>query len=259
MRKTVAARSRRWMLTGLLLLASPLLHGEVLQVTGSLWSPYVDGDLPNGGLAADLVRTALNRAGFEVNANIETWSRAYEGVAVGVYDVVPAIWQTPAREADLIFSNPYLLNDIIFMSRRGVLVEYQTLSDLSGYRIGVVRDYAYDEKFDSHPDLIRIANGHLIQNLLLLRQDRLDVVVGDKWALLHEISRFMPEDLGYFRALDKPLARRALRLGVSRKNPKAQEIVAAFDQAIAAMREDGTYDDIVRRHTAGLAKLPERR
>ena len=258
MRKSVGARSRRWLLAGLLLF-SPALQAEVLQVTGSLWSPYVDGDLPNGGLAADLVRTALNRAGYEVQANVETWSRAYEGVAVGVYDVVPAIWQTEARGEDLIFSNPYLLNDVIFMSRQGVLVEYRTLSDLTGYRIGVVRDYAYEEAFDSHPDLIRMVNNHLIQNLLLLRQDRLDIVVGDKWALLHQISRFMPDDLPYFRALDKPLARRALRMGVSRKNPHAAEIVAAFDEAIAAMQEDGTYDEIVRRHTAGLAKLPERR
>ena len=258
MRKSVGARSRRWLLAALLLF-SPVLQAEILQVTGSLWSPYVDGDLPNGGLAADLVRTALNRAGYEVQANVETWSRAYEGVVVGVYDVVPAIWQTEARGEDLIFSNPYLLNDVIFMSRQGVLVEYRTLSDLTGYRIGVVREYAYEESFDGHPDLIRVVNNHLLQNLLLLRQDRLDIVVGDKWALLHQISQFMPEDLPYFRALDKPLARRALRLGVSRKNPDAAEIVAAFDEAIAAMQEDGTYDEVVRRHTAGLAKLPERR
>jgi polar amino acid transport system substrate-binding protein len=258
LRNSIGARGRGWLLAGVLLF-SPALHADVLQVTGSLWSPYVDGDLPNGGLAADLVRTALNRAGYEVEANVETWSRAYEGAAVGVYDVVPAIWQNEARGGDLIFSNPYLLNDIIFMTRRGVLVEYRTLSDLSGYRIGVVREYAYEEAFDNHPDLRRVVNNHLIQNLLLLRQDRLDIVVGDKWSLLHQIAQFMPDDLGYFRALDKPLARRALRLGVSRMNPDAPEIVAAFDEAIAAMRADGTYDEIVRRHTAGLAKLPERR
>ena len=260
---TVRAGSLRWLAVGCLLLGNLTqainAEAEVLQVTGSLWSPYVDGDLPNGGLAADLVRTALGRAGYEVHANVETWSRAYEGAAVGVYDVVPAIWQTEARGEDLIFSNPYLLNDIIFMSRRGVLVEYGSLSDLAGYRIGVVRDYAYEDAFDTDPGLQRVVNSHLIQNLLLLRQDRLDIVVGDKWALLHQISGYMPEDLGYFRALDRPLARRALRIGVSRENPDAAEIVAKFDAAIAAMREDGTYDEIVQRHTAGLAKLPERR
>jgi polar amino acid transport system substrate-binding protein len=234
-------------------------RAEVLQVTGSLWAPYLSNELENGGLAADLVRTALERAGYEVQGSAEPWSRAYEGAAIGVYDVVAAIWQNEARGEDLIFSNPYLLNDIIFMSRRGALGNWRTLNDLTGMRIGVVRDYAYDEAFDNHPDLYRVENNHLIQNLLLLRQGRLDVIVGDKWSILHEISQFMPEDIGYFVALPKPLARRALRLGVSRQNPRAQEIVAAFDTAIVEMQADGSYDEIVKRHTESIALLPQKR
>jgi len=257
-RLTGARLIRSWLLAGGLIIAGAA-QAEMLKVTGSLWSPYLDGDLPNGGLAVDLVRTALTRAGYEVQGNVEPWSRAYEGTAVGVYDVVAAVWQNEARGEELVFSNPYLLNDIIFLSRQGVLIEYRTLSDLSGFRIGVVRDYAYDEAFDSDPDLHRIENSNLIQNLLLLRQDRLDVIVGDKWSILHQISQFMPDDLAYFSALPKPLARRALRLGVSRMNPNAAGIVAAFDEAIGKMQADGTYDEIVRKHTAGIAKLPTRK
>ena len=242
-----------------LLLASGAARAELLRVTGSLWSPYLDDELPNGGLAADLVRTALTRAGYEVEGSAEPWSRAYEGAAIGVYDVVAAIWQNEERGEDLIFSNPYLLNDVIFMSRQGVLGNYRTLNDLTSYRIGVVRGYAYDDAFDNHPDLFRVTNNHLIQNLLLLRQGRLDVVVGDKWSILHQISVFMPDDIGYFVALPKPLARRAVRLGVSRQNPNAQEIVAAFDKAIAEMQADGSYDEIVKRHTTEIARLPQQR
>ena len=173
--------------------------------------------------------------------------------------MVAAIWQNEARGEELIFSNPYLLNDIIFMSRQGVLGSYQTLNDLRGYRIGVVRGYAYDEAFDSHPELLRVPSSNLIQNLLLLEQGRLEVVVGDKWSILHEISQYIPDAIGDFVALPRPLARRALRLGVSRHNPQAQEIVAAFDKAIAGMQADGTYDEIVARHTSGIAKLPQKR
>ena len=43
---------------------------------------------------------------------------------------------------------------------------------------------------------------------------------------------------------------------MSRSNPNAEAIVAAFDEAIAAMKEDGTYDEIIRRHTEGMAILP---
>lgn len=244
---------------GPVLVPGPAAQAETLRVTGSLWSPYLDPELDQGGLAVDLVRTALARAGYDIEASMENWTRAYEGTAVGVYDVVAAVWQSERRLDDLVFSEAYLLNDIVFLTRRGVLVDYRTLSDLTGLRIGVVRDYAYDEKFDTHPDLYRVVNNHLIQNLLLLRQGRLDVIVGDKWSILHQISVFMPEDVSAFNMLPQPLARRALRLGVSRSNPKANEIAAAFDQAIAAMKEDGSYGEIVRRHTAGIALLPQRR
>lgn len=231
----------------------------VLKVTGSLWSPYLDGELENGGLAADLVRSALIRAGYEVHAEVEGWTRAYEGAAVGVYDVVAAIWQSEERGRDLLFSGAYLMNDIVFMARRGVLVDYERLSDLRGLRIGVVREYAYEDAFDQDPELTRIVNDHLIQNLLLLRQGRVDMVVGDKWAILHQISQFIPDDVGSFRLLSKPLARRALRLGVSRQNPDAEKIVAAFDAAIQEMRKDGSYSEIVKRHTAAIALLPKTR
>ena len=96
------------------------------------------------------------------------------------------------------------------------------------------------------------------QNPLLLRQGRLDVIVGDKWSILHQISEFMPDDLDDFKMLPKPVARRALRLGVSRQNAEGAEIVAGFNAAIAAMKEDGSFAEIVKTHTQGIAILPGR-
>lgn len=241
------------------LLAPPMSTAATLQVTGSLWSPYIDSELPEGGLATDLVRTALTRAGYDIQANVETWSRAYQGVALGVYDVVVAVWETRARSEDLLFSEPYLLNDIVFLSRADLLVDFRDLADLIGYRIGVERDFAYDEAFDADSNLTKVVNDHLIQNLLLLRQGRIDMLVGDQWSILHQISEFMPADVAEFRMLSKPLTRRALRLGVSRQHPDAAEIVAAFDAAVESMRKDGTYQRLVAKHTAGMAVLPAKR
>lgn len=230
-----------------------------LKVAGSIWPPYVDDQLPEGGLAVDLVRTALARAGYDVAPELEAWSRAYEGVAVGVYDVAAAVWQTEARKEVLLFSEPYLLNDVILLIRRGEPIEFRALADLYGHPIGVVRGYAYDEAFDADPNLIRVANAHLLQNLLQLSHGKVDIVVGDKWSIVQQISSYMPDALKDFEVLPKPLARRALRIGVSRQNPNAPEIVAAFDAAIAGMKKDGTYDAIVKKHTEGIARLPAQR
>ncbi len=232
---------------------------KTLRVTGSLWTPYLDSELPNGGLAVDLVRTALTRAGYAIEPSVESWSRAYEGTAVGVYDVVAAVWQNEERSEDLLFSEPYLLNDIVLLARKGILIEFANLSDLAGYRIGVVREYAYEDAFDRDPNLNRVTSNHLIQNLLLLRQGKLEMIVGDKWSIFYQISRYMPDDLEGFKLLPQPLTRRALRLGVSRHHAEAALIIDRFDQAIAAMKQDRTYTDILRKHTEGLVVLPGKR
>ena len=252
------SRVRGHLTLGLLILslsAGAASAAEKLHVTGSLWTPYIDADLPEGGLATDLVRTALTDAGYELEAKIERWPRAYEGAAIGLYDVVAAVWRTAEREQDLLFSEPYLFNDIVLLTRPGVLVDFQALEDLAGYRIGVVRDYAYDEAFDNHPGLTRVVNNQLIQNLLLLRQGRLDLVIADRWSALYHIAAYLPEDAARFRLLAKPVASQGLTLGVSRQNPQAAKIVDNFNTAIAAMKADGRFAKIVEKHQSAMADL----
>ena len=223
-----------------------------LRITGALWTPYVDQSLPNFGLAAELVGTGLRRAGYELDPKVETWPRAYKGVAIGVYDVVVGVWESEARAQDLVFSAPYLINDVILLARVDAGIVYDSLADLIGYRIGVVNGYAYGGGFDTHPRLIRIANNHLTQNLLLLRQRKIDLVIGDRLSIFYEISRFMPSSRHNFRALPNAHIRRGLSMGVSRKYADSTKLIAAFDAAILAMNEDGTFDAIVAKHTKDL-------
>lgn len=224
-----------------------------LRLVTSPWSPYVDDALPNNGLAIDLVTTALQRAGLSSELHLETWPRAYQGAASGADDVVAAIWPSSEREADLVFSDAYLSNDIIFLTRRGRSILYRNLDDLKGLKIGVVRQYAYGGGFDEYPSLIKVINNALIQNLLLLRSGQLDLVIGDRWSIFYQLSTFLPDTLEEFDVLLQPLVRRGLSIGVSRQNPEHAEIVEAFNKALRSIHEDGTYRQILARHTDGIA------
>ncbi len=232
---------------------------KTLKVTGSRWSPYVDEERPNNGLAADLVGTALRRAGYELDPQFESWPRAYRGVVVGIYDVVAAVWRTAQRDEELVFSEPYLLNDIIFLCRRGKGVQFENLEDLTGQRIGVVNEYAYGGGFDDYPRLNKVVNSALIQNILLLQQGKVDLVVGDQWSIFYEISQFLPDELTEFDVLERPLIRRGLRMGVSRQTPSHEKIVADFTKAMLEMNKDGTYREILQAHTKGIAIIAEGR
>lgn len=50
-------------LIGVLLLATPAF-AQSLRLVADAWPPFTDSTLINGGLATDIVRTALARAGY---------------------------------------------------------------------------------------------------------------------------------------------------------------------------------------------------
>ncbi len=224
------------------------VQAEPLGIVGSSWPPYIDKSHQSKGMAMEIVTVALQSRGYQTRTSIETWSRALEGVEIGVYDLVAAIWKTPEREKNLLFSQPYLVNQIKFIKMKDTEVEYRTLDDLKGFLIGTVRNYAYDEGFLETQDLIKIPQNHIIQNLLKLTQGKIDLTLGDEKAIRYEIHQYMKGNELQFEFLSKPLSKRNLRIAVSKNHPAAKKIVDDFNQAISKMKGDGTLTKIIKKH-----------
>lgn len=242
------------MLVACLILFFPV-HAEdkPLRIALDHWPPYIDRSHPEYGMAAELVITALHRAGYKSSITLENWTGALEGTRLGVYDIIIAGWHTSKREELFKFSKPYLYNEIKFIKRKGKPFTYDTFEDLRGLLIGVVENYAYSPEFDNSNLLIKIPSNHLIQNLSLLQQGKIDLTLDDKWVILHQIEKYLPSSAQKFEFLDKPLAVRGLHLLVSRQNPAHKEIISEFDKAIAQMKSDGSFDEIVRKYQQELA------
>jgi len=247
----------RRLLTALLLcglLPHPALALNLSVVHSGTWPPYADEGLPQQGLALDLVTTALQRAGHQTEVRVDSLDRILEGGKIGVYDVFATPWYSDERNEFLEFSEPYLESRIRFIKRKDKQIEFNSLRDLKGMMIGVVRDYAYDDGFNASRDLIKISERNLVQNLLKLTQNRLDLTLDDELVLTYEINRYMPSSMKELEMLPRPLAVRGVHIGVSRENPAHAQIVADFDKAIVEMKKDGTYDRIVAKHKAYIEK-----
>ncbi len=224
------------------------VQAEPLGIVGSSWPPYIDKNHQFKGMAMEIVTRALQRRGYQSRTNIETWPRALEGVEIGVYDVVAAVWKTPEREKKLLFSWPYLVNQIKFIKMKDTKVQYRTLADLKGLLIGTVRNYAYDKDFLATQALIKIPQNHIIQNLLKLTQGEIDLTLGDEKAIRYEINQYMKANEAQLELLKKPLSKRKLRIAVSKKHPKAKKIIDDFNQAIVKMKNDGTLEKIIKKY-----------
>ena len=219
-----------------------------LNIVVNSWPPYVDKTLPNRGMAVEIVSAALQRKNYQFSIRVEPWPRALEGLEIGIFDLVGAVWKTPEREKFLFFSEPYLVNQIKFIKKKSLPLKFEKLADLKGYLIGVVRDYAYEEKFVKSTQLIKIPQNYIVQNLLKLVEGEIDLTLGDERAVRYELNRYMQGSKKDLVFLEKPLSERGLHIGVSKMNPKAEEIITDFNQAIKEMKADGSFDAIIQKY-----------
>lgn len=238
---------RAFALIGLLLLGQSA-HSEKLRLVADAWPPFTDSTLVNGGLATDIVSTALARAGYASEFEQVPWARALLGVGEGRYDVLVNAWYNEARTRLGQFSGEYLLNRVRFIRRKNEPIEYNNLQRLHEYPIAVVRGYAYSAAFDSDPDLRKIPVRSFSMAVRMLAADRVKLTLEDEFVARYYLARETPEVRNAVEFLPQPLSENSLHILVSLKNPKHKQIVAGFDREIAAMKADGSYDQLLRRH-----------
>ena len=103
-----------------LLLTSTLAHAHAeLRLVANPWPPYTSREVRNGGVATEIVKTALKRAGYRYTVAMVPWSRALNGTRTGAYDLIVCAWRSVERERDFYFSDPYVENRIVFLRKVG--------------------------------------------------------------------------------------------------------------------------------------------
>jgi polar amino acid transport system substrate-binding protein len=234
-------------LLGLLLLAHAAT-AEKLRLVADAWPPFTDINLVNGGLATDLVSTALARAGYTTAFEQVPWARALQGVGEGRYDVLVDAWFNNERTLIGEFSGEYLLNRVRFLKRKDSSIEFNDLQALHPYPIAVVRGYAYSSAFDSDPELQKVPVHSFSMAVRMLAAGRVALAVEDEYVARYTLNNEVPRVRGGVEFLPKPLSENSLHILVSLKNPNHAQIVASFDREIAAMKADGSYDRLFRQH-----------
>lgn len=228
-----------------LLFCPGLTVAAELKLATSPWPPYVDENLPGKGLAIKLVTTALARAGYTTQLRIESWTRTLEGTGIGVYDVIPTAWYSEERARAFTFSKPYLTNNIMLLKRKNDPFTYRGLSDLKGRVIGLIPGYAYGPEFDTAGNFYRINSRHLIENITKLQRGQIELTLDDERVLLHDLDKYMRNSQDQFVLLPTPVSVNGLHMAVSKQRPDHEKIVADFDKAMDAMKQDGEYERIL--------------
>jgi polar amino acid transport system substrate-binding protein len=232
-------------LTAALLCSNGAIAQQKVSLLANTSPPYSDQKLPEQGLAIELVTHIYKRAGYQPQIRFESWPRAMEGVKIGLYDALAAAWYTQSRSEEYLYSEPYLSSKLVLVKLRSDQSDYFQLAHLSGKRLGVRVDYAYGVDFDAIPNLKLVRENHVIQNLLRLLNGSVDLVIGDQRTLALQMHEYLGKSIQKFQVVDMALPDRDRHVAASRTGAGREKMIAAFNQALAASRKDGSHAAIV--------------
>jgi polar amino acid transport system substrate-binding protein len=241
-------RSRRFLGSAIifttLLLLGNVPHRPPLRLVADVWPPFTDVEgKPRDAL--DLVDAALRRGGVETSALIVPWTTVETLLERGHADGAPAMWQTPGREKDLIFSKPYLENRLLLVTRKGGDVSAHSASQLVGKRLVLTRGYAYG------PEVTQAANvqiSYLDSDADCLRAvlaNKADYLLLDALTLDHLFAMDTARAERLITRGQLALATHTLHFALAKAYPRAREIVDAFNRDIERMVGDGSYNSIL--------------
>lgn len=242
---------RRTLLTGAIGLAAAFSA----RAADAPWLIYCADDFPpycwaneaHGavGMDADIIRMLLHRAGVPYVIEPMAWSRAMAGLEQGRCDALFGLLATPERRKEFCMVGSFRNGEIAFAVREDSKLTFDTLDDLAGLTVGTALRNQYDPAFDQATSFTRDPARSDELSLLKLAAGRVDMVVGDRFALEWRARQLgIP---GKVRLLPKPLAVSPHYIGLpANRSDKANQLQAALDAVLA----EGGIDAIIQRWRA---------
>jgi polar amino acid transport system substrate-binding protein len=242
----------------ILSLSSPVwAKGPVVLVTDE-YPPYVLGKGDRPGLLTEIVAAAFAEAGVETKVLYRPWRRCAmmirEGDAFGAYPYA----RTEKRAGYAWFSESIWICRNVFFYLKGRMgdFDYTSLDALGDYTIAGTSGHYYEEIFKQKGLNVDYAPGEAsgVRRLWELRAALFaeDELVG--WTL---INRIFPSRAQLFRSTPTPWNLNPQHLMVSKAYPGSRELLDRFNEGLAAIRRDGTYDRLVEKYCRWSRVLPE--
>ncbi|WP_108648978.1 substrate-binding periplasmic protein [Dongshaea marina] len=231
-----------------LMMVSAQLSAKAVTLTADEWPPFSGKKLQNMGLANEIVVTALKKGGMESKVKILPWTRAMESVKQGKMDAISTVWYTDERAKTFIYSDPYLSNRVVFVKKAGNPFEYDGVDSLSGKNVGIIRDYGYGDAFYAASNFKRTPSNSLESNLKKVAAGRVDLTLDDEIVVKYTISTELPDLKSKLGFTKNSYSEQPLHIVVTKSNPNGQAIIDAFNKGLKMMKEDGSFDAIMKTH-----------
>lgn len=226
-------------------------HGALYYRSGEQWA----------GIDKDIVEELARRTGCQLNMTRESRVRIWTMLQEGTLDITMSGIATPERELYGRFT-PYLQTRNLVLVRQEVapraasMAQFLAQPDL---KVGVIKSFRHGASYDAWLDKLR-GQGRVYESadyatlLRVFQHGRVHAIL----QLTSNVDTLLHDETmrGLFRAMDwVPKENVLASMVIARRLPA--EAADRLEQALRAMREDGTMRTILERHvpsedTAGM-------
>ena len=228
--------------------ASNVEPKKTLRLAGPPWEPFLYEQQPRKGLATEIVIEAFERAGYSVEVSIKPWRRVLAEAEKGMVDVLIGLWFNEQRASNFLYSDPYYVNQISFISDQSEVISYQKLDDLKGLKIGVRKGASFGHNFDNAAALNKTPMVNALSMLKMLALGRIDIGIGDHLILsrLMQKNKMLNEQLKF---VEPAYTERELHMAIVKSLADHQAIVSAFNHHLRKMKQQGRVKEIIKTYS----------
>lgn len=215
-----------------------------VSLVSDVWPPFTN-ELSKRAVAFDIVNTALQNVYVSTNFEITDFQDVIQSIQERKYDGSAALWKTPEREEFLLFSEPYLQNQLVLVGRRGSDVSFSDLKELTTASIGLVESYAYGEEITGYEKVKWIYEKSDKKNFEKLLNGELDYILVDALLIQYLLQNQEEEVKEYLAIGSTPLSTHTLHFAVHKETEGGETLINYFNREIQKMIQDGTYNEIL--------------
>lgn len=213
------------------------------------WGPYIGEKLIDNGIHATIVREAFKRVGKDVDFDFLPWARSYIIALKGKAFLISASSNEERRQI-FFYSKPYdnATSYLIVLKKNNYKYD-GNLQSLREYNIGVLRKH-YLVKMLKDAGVTKIEEvDQDINGLSMLFVERVDFYAMSKIPAIDIIKNklLVGGNLDQVIFLEPTLKDNPIHLIGHKNMPKSEEIILEFNKGLKQIKEDGTYDSIVKR------------
>ncbi|GAH00589.1 unnamed protein product, partial [marine sediment metagenome] len=203
-----------------------------------------------------VITEVFKREGYIVKYKHHPWKRTYEQAKMGRFHAASYFYKSKEREKYFYYSDPITIEKIVFFYLKSKpMKDWNTLTDLKGYRIGATRGYTYTKEFwdaaKSKRLRIDVANTDK-QNFNKILKGRIDIFPTGLVSGYSILQKDFDASISHLISFHpKPLSETTGHLLFPRSRKNSEKLLRIFNQGLAKLKKEGSYNKFMDDLLAG--------